>query len=53
MSADVHACGDLTEDEDGWYWANCVCGYRSGPFPDLETMVDELMFHANNPGGPR
>jgi hypothetical protein len=30
----------------GWFAAVCTCGYTEGPFPDPETMVDALMWHA-------
>jgi len=36
----------LRPDHDGWYRAQCVCGWKGGPFPDVEIMVDELMDHA-------
>lgn len=41
-----HSCADFEPDEDGWYWAHCTCGFRTGPLPGLEDMVDELMAHA-------
>lgn len=31
---------------DGWFTAECECGWTMGPFPDAETMVDALMDHA-------
>ena len=31
---------------DGWFHAQCLCGWTQGPFPDTETMVDALMEHA-------
>lgn len=36
---------DLHPD-DGWFRAECSCGWEQGPFPDAETMVDALMDHA-------
>jgi hypothetical protein len=44
----VHAtdAGTLTRESTGWYMARCICGWRMGPLPDLETTVDTLMDHA-------
>ena len=37
----------FTPDEDEWFHARCTCGYApDAAFPDLETVVDELMAHA-------
>jgi hypothetical protein len=38
--------GTLDPDDSGWYFANCICGYKKGPFPDAELVLDELMAHA-------
>lgn len=60
--AELHATADgtLERQASGWYEARCVCGFTNGPFPDLETTVDELMDHAwaaaaspSNPGEAR
>jgi len=46
----IHACADPEPDGDGWYWAHCTCGFRSGPMPGREDMIDELIAHAYHEG---
>jgi hypothetical protein len=33
-------------DDAGFFTAVCSCGWKQGPLPDVETMVDALMQHA-------
>jgi len=48
---DLHLSQGTERDEDGWWRARCSCGYGpAGPFPDAETMVDDLMQHAREMG---
>lgn len=45
---------DLNQDEDGWYWPACACGWQSGPFPGPEEAIDDYGDHradAAPPGG--
>lgn len=44
----VHMSYATTTDpmDDGFYEARCECGYVQGPFPDVETVIDDLMGHA-------
>jgi hypothetical protein len=43
----IHQTADFDlHPGDGWYSAQCTCGFTEGPFPDVETMVDALMEHA-------
>jgi hypothetical protein len=43
----IHQTADFDlHPRDGWYSAQCTCGFTEGPFPDIETMVDALMEHA-------
>ena len=34
-------------DDDGWASAECACGFRSPPCPDIETLMDEMMSHVS------
>jgi hypothetical protein len=38
--------GTLHPDSAGWYTARCTCGFKWGPAPDAEIVVDVLMSHA-------
>jgi hypothetical protein len=31
---------NLEQDEDGWDFASCACGWFSPPCPDVETAAD-------------
>lgn len=42
----LHVSAPPFEDDDGWYWSRCECNYEQGPFPDMETAIDDLMQHA-------
>ena len=42
----VSESGTLEPKGDGWFEARCMCGFRFGPLPDTETVVDVLMEHA-------
>lgn len=45
-----HLSAPPFDDEDGWFFARCECGYEQGPFPDMETTIDALMGHAREQG---
>jgi hypothetical protein len=41
------AAGDTLEpDGEGWYEAECTCGFSVGPLPGPVEVLDELMEHA-------
>ncbi len=40
----------LEPTDTGFFEARCECGFRVGPLPDRETLVDVLMEHAWNEG---
>jgi hypothetical protein len=42
----IHQSDGIGEDDDGFFTPRCTCGWRWGPCPDLETLVDVLMDHA-------
>lgn len=42
----MHLSAPPFEDGDGWFYARCECNYEAGPFPDMETAIDDLMQHA-------
>ena len=44
MSA--HNIADFFQDDDGWYFGKCACGFQTGACPDDETVIDVLMDHA-------
>lgn len=46
MTGELHQSDWQEEEEDGWLIPQCTCGWRFGPVPDLETLVDVLMDHA-------
>lgn len=39
-----HGC-ELEETADGWPYAMCLCGWQSGPCPDMETAADAYGDH--------
>ena len=41
-----HVSAPPFASRDGSYWARCECGFESGPFFDMESVVDSLMEHA-------
>jgi len=43
----------LQPDDAGWYHARCTCGWRQGPLPDAETVLDALMAHVAEVGFER
>jgi hypothetical protein len=51
MTEKLHQTADFDlHPAEGWYSAQCTCGFTEGPFPDAETMVDALMEHAYHAG---
>jgi hypothetical protein len=37
---------DLEPDELGFYHPRCSCGWKFGPVPDLDVLIDCMMDHA-------
>lgn len=38
---------NFTEDDDGWIWFECPCGFMAGPFPGMVEATDEFIDHVN------
>lgn len=50
MTEHVSDESSFEEDEIGFYVPACSCGWKFGPVPDVETVVDVLMGHAYEEG---
>lgn len=52
MSDVLHQCDgeSLVQDAIGFYTPRCTCGWSWGQVPDLETLTDVLMAHAQEMG---
>lgn len=40
-----HMCDDFGTDDDGWWVADCTCGFSSDPVPDADIAVDVFVAH--------
>lgn len=40
----------IEEDDDGFEFVTCECGFVVGPCPDMETLIDSAMSHASGAG---
>ena len=49
-----HYSMDLVPDDDGWFMAECSCGWKAGmtggKYPTAEDACDALMDHAYDAG---
>ena len=46
----THCVEDMREDGMGFLAADCACGWKCYPCPDMETVTDALMQHAYEAG---
>ena len=39
-------CGcEIEQDDDGWFFVSCLCGWQFGPLPDAEDAADAYGDH--------
>lgn len=41
-----HNCAVADTDDEGFFFGECACGFRTPPLPDLDLLIDEMMDHA-------